>query len=118
MNQRQRLGHQGEELAAHYLRSLGYRILEQRYRTAQGEIDIIASRQSTLAFIEVKTRSSTAYGWPAEAVTYQKQRKIRQVALAFMQEGNHKYKDIRFDVISILIDLHGQPQIEYIENAF
>jgi len=118
MNQRQQLGRQGEELAVRYLKAQGYQILQERYRIAQGEIDIIASRQNTLAFIEVKTRSSTAYGLPAEAVTYHKQGKIRQVALAFMQAGNHKYNDFRFDVISVLIDRQGQPQLEHIENAF
>ncbi|MGE5454344.1 MAG: YraN family protein [Methylocystaceae bacterium] len=118
MNQRQHLGKQGEEIAVRYLKSQGYQVLRERYRVAQGEIDIIATWGQTLVFIEVKTRTSTAYGLPAEAVTYQKQGKIRQVAMAFLQEGNHKYNNFRFDVISILMQGREKYQLDHIEGAF
>lgn len=118
MNLRQQLGKKGEELAVNYLRSKGYKILQQRYRTTQGEIDIIAVYEQVLVFIEVKTRTSTAYGSPAEAVDYRKQNKIRQVALAFIQDGNHKYREFRFDVVSILQNHQAEWQLEHIKNAF
>lgn len=118
MDQRQKLGKKGEELAVKYLRSKGYKILQQRYRTAQGEIDIIAVSDQTLVFVEVKTRTSTAFGSPAEAVDYRKQNKIRQVALTFIQDGNHKFQEFRFDVISILQNNQAKWQLEHIKNAF
>lgn len=117
MNRRQLLGRQGEDLATRYLAKQGYRILEQRYRCKAGEIDIIAVDHKTLVFIEVKTRSSIAYGLPAEAVTYNKQQKIRQLALLYMQEGKHNYQSIRFDVISVLLN-HDGHQLEHIKDAF
>jgi len=118
MHARQQLGLRGEQLAAHYLADRGYRILEQRYRNAQGEIDIIASGHKTLVFVEVKSRRSTSYGLPAEAVTYQKQEKIRRVALTYIQNGNHKYQSFRFDVIAIMFDQAGNHRIDHIESAF
>ncbi|MGE5380230.1 MAG: YraN family protein [Methylocystaceae bacterium] len=118
MNKRQQLGQLGEEIAVRHLKNLGYNILQQRYRTAQGEIDIIANYQGTLIFIEVKARTSTRYGLPSEAVTYHKQTKIRQTALAYLQAEKPRYNDLRFDVISLLFDTSGQHQLEHIKNAF
>lgn len=118
MNKRQQLGQMGEDMAVRHLKNQGYTILKQRYRTAQGEIDIIATCHGTLIFIEVKTRTSTRYGLPSEAVTYRKQAKIRQTALAFLQAENPRYHDLRFDVISLLIDNTGQHRLEHIKNAF
>ena len=69
------LGDQGETCAVEYLRRQGCHILTRNYRTKLGEIDIIADDHGTLVFIEVKTRRSSHYGLPAEAVHYRKQQK-------------------------------------------
>jgi len=118
MNRRQELGEKGEEIAARYLVSRGYRILERRYRVAEGEIDIIACQGKNLVFVEVKTRASLSCGTPQEAVTPSKQKKIRRVALHYLQGSGRVYDEIRFDVIGITIDDKGDYRIEHIREAF
>ncbi len=111
-----KLGAQGEELAAQFLKKNGYRILERNYKTRIGELDIIASDGRTLVFVEVKTRESIAYGRPFEAVNYNKKRKIANVAMIYLK----KLKDIppcRFDVVSIFIE-NGKSECELIKDAF
>ena len=71
----------GEAQAARLLKKMGYKILEQNYRTPLGEIDIIAREKKTLVFVEVKARASTGYGHPKLAVTPAKQRRISMAAL-------------------------------------
>ncbi len=66
-------GLSGEDAACQYLEQKGYKILRRNFRCYSGEIDIIAAKGQTLSFIEVKTRSSTLYGLPREAVTFGKQ---------------------------------------------
>lgn len=113
MNKRQ-TGSQYEEKAAEYMKQQGYRILERNYRCRQGEIDIIAQDEAYLVFVEVKYRSSTEKGYPAEAVTERKQRIIRQVAAYYLYSRRlSEQTPVRFDVAAIL----GE-EIQYIKNAF
>lgn len=111
-------GRSGEDITAHFLRSRGYVIVERNYRNRLGEIDLIATKEDLLVFIEVKTRTSTAYGLPQEAVTLVKQKKIRRTALAYMQNKCIEDADIRFDVVGIIIDNDSGPQIHHITDAF
>lgn len=111
-----RLGQKGEGVAVKYLKKKGYKIIEQNFKTRIGEIDIIAEDRGTLAFIEVKTRESIEFGWPFEAVTKFKRRKIANVAMLFLK----KLKEVpacRFDVVSIYFGA-GKPEIELIRDAF
>ncbi|ACL06320.1 YraN family protein [Desulfatibacillum aliphaticivorans] len=110
-------GSRGEELAARFLKKQGYKILETNYRCALGEIDIIARHKKVLAFVEVKTRTSTAFGHPKSAVTPKKQRKISMVALEYLKKNRKLDQPARFDVVSILSD-GEDPKIEIIQNAF
>ena len=71
-----KLGRQGEEAAAVFLKEAGYEILARNFRTPRGEIDIVAGTGQTVAFIEVKTRRTRRFGRPAAAVDYRKQQKI------------------------------------------
>lgn len=110
------LGKEGEALAVSFLRKKGLKIVEKNYRTAFGEIDIIAKDKQVIVFIEVKTRSDNAFGYPFEAVNTRKREKIRKVALSFMK----KYKrelPARFDVLSITIH-EGKEHIEHFKDAF
>ena len=81
------LGKLGEYYADKYISQNGYSILERNYRTKQGEIDIIAKDGNYLAFIEVKTRKSTKFGFPREAVDYYKQNKIRSIAQIYLAKN-------------------------------
>lgn len=84
MNRRARVGQYGESLAARYLQKRGYTILDQNWRTRFGEIDIIARRDQTIYFFEVKTRGSHRYGHPFAAVTPFKQYKVRRAGAAYI----------------------------------
>jgi len=110
------LGKEGENIAADFLKKKGFRIIEKNYRTAFGEIDIIAQDRGVIVFVEVKTRSAITFGYPFEAVNPKKREKIRKVALCFMKRQN-KESPARFDVLSIYFE-HGRQQIEHIQDAF
>lgn len=108
-----RKGKLGEDIAANYLKKNGYVIIERNYVNDYGEIDIIAAKNGYLIFVEVKMRSDERFGRPAEAVDSHKQRKISQVASAFIHSKRLFDKPVRFDVLEIC----GE-EINYIENAF
>ena len=112
------LGKVGEEAAVAYLKSQGYRILERNFRNKLGEIDIIAQDKDTLCFIEVKTRSSEAFGSPFEAVNAAKQRAMARVARAYLQTGSHNAQTIRFDVIAVHCDGDRAKSIDIVKDAF
>ena len=114
MNNKEK-GDLGELIALRYLIKKGAKILEKNYRIKTGEIDIIAKIENELVFIEVKSRSSTRYGYPAEAVNYKKIRKISNVARYFMLINNINDVPIRFDVIEIYFN---ENKINHIINAF
>ncbi len=98
------LGNAGEGIACDHLQKNGYRILERNYRCKLGEIDIIGLDGDTVAFIEVKTRSSDRYGSPSEAVNRGKQGRIVKTALSYMQSKAFFDRMCRFDVIEIIVD--------------
>jgi putative endonuclease len=113
------LGKQGEEIARHYLQTIGYRILEQNYQCPLGEIDLIAEDGETIAFIEVKTRTSHRYGLPQLAVGWKKQMKLKQLAWYYLVHQQRMKSPCRFDVIAITFSRgEGTPTIELIQNAF
>ena len=109
----------GESLAAKHLKARGCEILARNYRALRGEIDLIVQDGEFTVFVEVKTRRSLKFGVPQAAVTWQKQRQISKVALAYLQSHNLLDAPCRFDVIAI----HLSPQLkllnlEQIESAF
>ncbi|WP_422445863.1 YraN family protein [Thermoanaerobacterium sp. DL9XJH110] len=112
------LGSLGEQLATEFLKRLNYRILATNYRCRFGELDIIALDGGTIVFVEVKTRSTQNFGKGMEAVNYYKQQKIKKTALAYLNESKHPFKNLRFDVIDILINREKTPEITHIVNAF
>ncbi len=109
-------GGQGEVLAVKHLKKSGYRILEKNYATDLGEIDIIATDDKTLVFIEVKARNGDLYGFPSEAVTYVKQSKINRVAAQYIKRHMMQGVPVRFDVIEVY--LYEDGRINHIINAF
>jgi putative endonuclease len=117
-----KLGAKGEDIAVHYLKSRGYRILERNYRVRLGEIDVIAEQGDDLVFIEVKTRSDNLFGSPFESVTLQKQKQLSKVALEYISKHGCHNRSARFDVVGI--ELHEGSKsfedaaIELLQNAF
>ncbi|MBU1092661.1 YraN family protein [Patescibacteria group bacterium] len=112
------LGEQGEVLAAQLLAKQKFVIVAKNYRCHIGEIDLVANQGKVLYFIEVKTRSSTSFGRPAEAVTTVKQRKLRQLALYYTTENKYD-GPVSFGVIEVLYrDDNDNPEINFIPEAF
>ncbi len=107
------LGKVGEDKAARYLKKQGYKIVERNYKNVFGEIDIIAKDGEYTVFIEVKTRSSDAFGAPSEAVDYYKRRKYVKVAQAYLASNCSLSCAARFDVIEI-----EDGKINHIIDAF
>jgi putative endonuclease len=113
------VGSRGESLAARFLEENGYRILERGYRWGHKEIDIIASREKALVFVEVKSRSRRESLPPFLSVNTRKQGQILKVARAYLaRHVPPGGTDIRFDVISIVLSGDGRHEIEHIVDAF
>jgi putative endonuclease len=114
------LGRRGEDEAAAYLRQQGYRIVARRARVLRGDIDIIAVDGRTVVFVEVRSRSDTAHGHPAETVGYRKQRRIAELATAYIRR--HRLQDchVRIDVVTVTFaaEAGGPPVVEHFRNAF
>jgi len=107
-------GRYGEDMAVKFLKEKGYMILEKNFRAAHGEIDIVALKDGHLSFVEVKSRKNADFGYPAEAVTLKKQRKIIDAAKVFLMHFED-YSEITFDVCEVYLK---EKRINYIENAF
>lgn len=108
----------GEEQVAAYLRARGYTLLAHGYHCRYGEIDLVAKTGETICFVEVKLRSSVRYGLPREAVTAQKQEKLRKTALSYLSQYALDCP-ARFDVAEVYTDTaYRTCHIEYLENAF
>ena len=107
-----RLGKRGENKAVRYLKRKGYKILERGYKNPFGEVDIIAGKDGTVAFIEVNTRLSENYGAPSEAVDRKRKEKYIKGAEYYFS-GRQIEVTVRFDIIEILCG-----EINHIENAF
>ncbi len=113
------IGRLGETHAADYLVRHGYEILEKNYRKQCGEVDIIARDRDTLVFIEVKTRRSSRYGTPHDAVDQRKQRQLSRIAQEYLV--SHRLEDAvaRFDVLGVTLDQQNRPiKVDLIKDAF
>lgn len=117
---RKETGRLGEKLALEYIQQLGGTILATNYRVGRlGEIDLIASREGRVCFIEVKTRTNSNYGTPAEAVSWKKQNTIRQVATCFLKANHADNLPVQFDVIEVILSREGKlEKLQYLEKAF
>jgi len=95
------IGSWGERLAAEHLIANGLELLERNYRSPYGEIDLIARQDNIVVFVEVKTRSSDAFGWPESALTKRKREHLLQAALYYLQQHPEISDDWRVDIIAI-----------------
>jgi putative endonuclease len=116
---RRALGAWGEDLAVAHLEAGGYTVLARNWRCREGELDIVALGDGALVFVEVKARSSVDFGFPAEAVSPVKARRIRGLAARWLTEcrppGSH---DLRFDVVSIVRRHDAAPDLVHLQGAF
>jgi len=112
------LGKRGEDAAAEFLCSHGYRILARNYRVACGELDIVARQRETLVFVEVKTRRGDRCGTPGQSVTWRKQQKIIRTAQWYLQEHHLDQVPCRFDVIEVFPYPARAWNVRQIQGAF
>jgi len=117
---RTELGRFGERLALEYLNNKGYNTVALNYRVGRlGEIDIIVSKEGRICFVEVKTRTGTSFGTPAEAVSWKKQNTIRRIAACFLKAHNAMDSRVQFDVIEVIAGKNGEfNKINHIQEAF
>lgn len=109
----------GENISDKFLRDSGYIILERNFRCRTGEIDIIAKDGLYLAFIEVKTRLSSVYGSPGEAVNFYKKQKIYKTAQLYILINKLFNYRCRFDVIEVMLKQNNSlSSIKHIKDAF
>lgn len=109
-------GKEAENLAADFLKQQGYEIVERNYRYQRSEIDLIVRKENWLVFVEVKMRSSDAFGYPEEFVDYRKAKNIVYGAEHYTFEQNYE-GNVRYDVVAISLR-NGKPEIRHFEDAF
>ncbi|HVT21214.1 MAG TPA: YraN family protein [Mycobacteriales bacterium] len=112
MRAKDQLGKDGEDYAVRHLVGAGFDIIDRNWRCDAGEIDIVACDGSEVVVVEVKTRSSTAFGLPAEAVTWQKAERLRVLAARWLHEHRTRLP-VRFDVISIVMPRNGRTELQH-----
>ena len=113
VRRRRALGVAGEAAAAAWYEDAGYAVLDRNWRCRDGELDLVLGDGAIVVFCEVKTRTSAAYGVPASAVTPTKQRRIRHLAMRWLDEHEVRARRMRFDVASVV-----GGRVEVIEGAF
>ncbi len=116
MSDKIKKGKEGEALAADFLIEKGFEIIARNYRNKRSEIDLIIKKSNWLIFVEVKMRSSDAYGYPEDFVDYKKAKNIIDGAEQYTYDQNWQ-GNVRYDIISIR-DQYGKKEILHIEDAF
>jgi putative endonuclease len=117
VNAKDVLGRHGEQLAAEYLERSGMRILDRNWRCAEGELDIVAAQRQVLVVCEVKTRSSDRYGTPLEAITRQKQRRLRRLAIRWVVAHGVLFDEIRIDAVGVLRASSGEFTVTHVAGV-
>jgi len=117
MDRRQLLGKRGEDLACAELEKRGYVIVDRRFRTRCGELDIVARDGGVLVFVEVKARSGSNFGTPFESVTWKKRQRLSQMAASYLFMRRLAGVACRFDVVAV-VERQGMQTIELLRGAF
>ena len=112
------LGSYGERVAVRALTEAGLQVLDRNWRCREGELDVVAREGDTLVFCEVKTRTGSGFGHPAEAVTAAKRRRLRLLARAWLAAHDQHAPDLRFDVVGVRVPVAGPPRVTHLRNAF
>ena len=115
--ERQRLGEHGESIACDALEKLGYRIIQRRYRSRFGELDVVADEGGTVVFVEVKTKTDGSFSDPIESVTLQKQRRLVSMAEEYVACRGLDDTPCRFDVVGVDLSVIP-PRITLYKDAF
>lgn len=117
MNELQKFGYKGEDIATSFLIRKGYKIRHRNWRTHHIELDIIAENKDFIVIVEVKSRRNDKFCHPSDAVNHTKIKRIVNATQAYIFKHNI-HKDVRFDIISIISTCDGNFEIEHQEDAF
>ena len=118
---RHHLGRVGERLAREHLERLGYRVVASNYRTRFGELDLIVCDDTSLVFVEVKTRRAGALESSVQAISPDKRRRVRSMAAAWLVEAKSRPRscELRFDVVAVTVDRNSRlVRLDHLEGAF
>jgi putative endonuclease len=115
---RQVRGLLGEQAAGRWLRARGWTLLAHRFRVGRHDLDLVLRRAGTVAFVEVKTRASTEFGSPVEAIGWRKRLVLTQLAEAWRQRHGRPGELYRFDVAAVTWRPGQPPQVEMVEDAW
>jgi putative endonuclease len=111
------LGRRGEAIAKAHLEAAGYEILDENWTFGKAEVDLIAYKEKTIIFTEVKTRTGTGFGQPEDFVDNRKQKLLADAADEYIYLMNHQ-GEVRFDIIAILFNPQNTYTLKHIEDAF
>ena len=100
---RKELGDFGENYVSNYIKDLGFKVIGRNYHTKYGEIDIIATKDGKIHFVEVKTRKSLLFGTPEEAYSLKKQERIIKAALGYLKDNNIN-KSFQIDLVALILN--------------
>ena len=117
MAKHNKIGSKGEQIAADFLLKKGYKILHLNWRCGKKEVDIVAVDRGVVVIVEVKTRTSSFLAFPEEAVNEKKRSNLRFAAGRFL-EWNPVYRDVRFDIVSLLFAGEELKDVTHFEEAF
>ncbi|ADG74376.1 protein of unknown function UPF0102 [Cellulomonas flavigena DSM 20109] len=114
MRAKDAVGRYGEDVAARFVAAQGWTVLARNWRCGEGELDIVALDGDELVAVEVKTRRSTAYGHPAEAVTHRKLARLRRLTARWLTEHDVRVRSVRVDVVAVVVPRAGAAQVEHL----
>jgi putative endonuclease len=117
MAEKDELGRRGELVAARWLEAAGCVVVDRNWRCAAGEIDLILREGSTIVFVEVKTRTSVAFGHPFEAITPAKRARLRRLAAEWCRENGPVSGDVRIDAVAVIGAWSAEPSIEHLAGV-
>lgn len=115
---RQEIGKLGEDIAASYILSHGYLIIDRHFTTNWGELDIIARRDKTIYFIEVKTKIGDSKGKPYESVTYRKRQNLKRAISLYLLKNDYKTFKLSLSVLSVELNFdRSVKEIKFFESV-
>src|SRR4051812_13767165 len=114
---RRAVGDEAEGAVAKFLEERGYHVRHRNFSCQYGELDLVAEKDSTVCFVEVRMRSSAAWGDPSHTVSWKKQRKVVKAALHYLYQHELRGRMIRFDVVSV-VGRGDRAHLEHLPNAF
>lgn len=117
MGVRAAVGRFGEDVAVRHLTREGLQVLARNWRCRVGEIDVVARDGDTLVVCEVKTRRSTRFGAPLEAVTPAKAARLRRLAVAYLAATDTAGVPVRIDLVGVLLPVRGAPLVEHVRGV-